>query len=774
MEAVSTALETMVEFWLSRGYRLFWAHPDKKPAALWGKGKKGTTDKDELMAHYREGYRLAGTPPKGVSIIDVDCKGPVDGFETMERLEKELGEGLPETIIIRTPSGGVHFHYRADLPQFQGRVDLPGIDVRSYGKGYVLLPPSPGYEMVGSEKIAELPGRWVARLKGRSAVVGGGPPGADATRPPWTPRGEDNHSAPHEIITKWWQQGNRDILAMAFAGVAIKEMYPEAAFRKAIGQICDLTNDEEKEARLQKYALAKSKPIESLAGFSLIERVVGDEQEAKDLLRAFMRMLSGPWYGCLYYTTTDAKGNIKEGFYKGEAAVRRLWRAGLGDVLRRADLGEEQHLVQWDNNLQRWRVLYSEEEQTQAIYRIMVEAVKPLELPSMAVAEEVRKQYLAMDLPEFTVQNHGGRYIQFRNGVLDTETKELLEPSREYGLMPYIPFDWHPEATCPVTERWMAEAVKPGWQRVLWALVRNTIAGYNPTQVIIHLYGPGGSGKTTFMELLRFIVGDENVASMEIDMLNRPFELARLAGKSLALFPDINGYSKQTRVLKQLSGQDLVRAENKFQAPFSFVFRGLLVMSSNYPPDFDSHDSGMARRFRMIEFPHGLEQRGGRMDPHLLERIQGEAPGIIRKALELTLDEAGQILLNPEQAIPKYHAEVVETKINHGDALTTLLDELVEFAPGEFVPVGQKLPGRMGEAANQNDGLYPIYLRTVEENGGRGTLNLANFINQAITRLSMLAKARGYSGPMPEKERRRVNSKMQFVITNIKWRKTND
>ena len=773
MEVADSALDTMIEFWLKQGYRLFWTHPDKKPAVLWSREKKGTRDRLELIANYRPGYQLAGTPPQGVSIIDVDVKGGANGLDTLETIEREIGTPLPETVIVSTPSGGVHFHYRANLPQFQGRSDLPGIDVRAHGKGYVLLPPAQGYAMVGGKKIAELPGEWVTRLKARSAVVGGGPPGAGTQCRPHETQGEKN-PAPEDIITKWWRQGNRDTLAMALAGVAIKEMYPEAAFRKAINQICDLTGDEEKEARLQKYALARSKPIASLAGYSLIEQVVGNEDEAKALLRAFMRLMAGPWYGCLYYTTTDSRGNLKEGFHKGEAAVRRLWRAGLGDVLRRADLGVEQHLVQWDDNLQRWRILYDSGEQAQAIYRIMVEAVKPLELPSMAAAEEVLKQYLAMNLPEFTVQNHGGRYIQFKNGVLDTQTMELLTPSREYGLMPFIPLDWHPEATCPVTERWMKEAVRPGWQRVLWALVRCAIAGQNPTQVIVHLYGPGGSGKTTFMELLRFIVGDENVASMEMDLLNRPFEIARLAGKNVALFPDINSYSRQTRILKQLSGQDLVRAENKFQTPFSFVFRGLLVMSSNYPPDFDSHDSGMARRFRMIEFPHGLEQRGGRMDTHLLEKIQAEAPGIVRKALEMSLEEAGEVLLNPGKAIPSYHKEVVEAKVNQGDPLTTLLRDNIEFAPGEFVPVGQKLPGRMGEAANQNDGLYPMYLRATEENGGRCSFNLANFMNQAITKLSTLAKAEGYTGPMPEKERRRVNGKKQFVITNIRWRKTND
>jgi len=62
----------------------------------------------------------------------------------------------------------------------------------------------------------------------------------------------------------------------------------------------------------------------------------------------------------------------------------------------------------------------------------------------------------------------------------------------------------------------------------------------------------------------------------------------------------------------------------------------------------------------------------------------------------------------------------------------------------------------------------------VEEHGGRGALNLANFMNQVINKLLIVAKARRYTGPLPEKERRRVNGKRQFVITNVQWRKSNE
>lgn len=70
----------------------------------------------------------------GLLVIDID---PRNGGK--------VPEWAPQTLTVRTQSGGLHLHYKVD-EDITSRAGLfgPGVDSKSKG-GYVLVPPSPGY-----------------------------------------------------------------------------------------------------------------------------------------------------------------------------------------------------------------------------------------------------------------------------------------------------------------------------------------------------------------------------------------------------------------------------------------------------------------------------------------------------------------------------------------------------------------------------------------------------------------------------------------------------
>jgi DNA-binding MarR family transcriptional regulator len=86
----------------------------------------------------------------------------VDSLAVFEKLEKEHGK-LPVTLMVRTPSGGLHIYFEYVEGVTNSPGGLPkGLDVRGQG-GYVLVPPSPGYEIESRSPIAEAPG-WLLDL----------------------------------------------------------------------------------------------------------------------------------------------------------------------------------------------------------------------------------------------------------------------------------------------------------------------------------------------------------------------------------------------------------------------------------------------------------------------------------------------------------------------------------------------------------------------------------------------------------------------------------
>lgn len=124
----------------------------------------------------------------GVLVIDVDVKGGTDGYTQLEDLERDLGE-LPETLSVRTSSGGAHFYFRhPGGDRINGKlasaIDLKGDKEREDGFVYVVGPNSPGYvktvdphvvtpadpyEVVVDVPIAELPELWVGFMRAISS-----------------------------------------------------------------------------------------------------------------------------------------------------------------------------------------------------------------------------------------------------------------------------------------------------------------------------------------------------------------------------------------------------------------------------------------------------------------------------------------------------------------------------------------------------------------------------------------------------------------------------
>src|SRR5215216_7506 len=113
----------------SRGVPVFPCHPDKRPATPNG-FKDATTDPTVLRAMFNRTGLLIGMPTgstSGVSVLDVDVQR--DGDLSLLVLER-MYEPIPETLKVRTRSGGVHHHFKASGVKNSNDVLGPGLDVR--------------------------------------------------------------------------------------------------------------------------------------------------------------------------------------------------------------------------------------------------------------------------------------------------------------------------------------------------------------------------------------------------------------------------------------------------------------------------------------------------------------------------------------------------------------------------------------------------------------------------------------------------------------------
>lgn len=164
-----SALESALDL-ARRGFRVFPLHPNAKTPVFKGWPTAATTDETTIRLWWSEdpkrnvGLATGQWSGEGdVVVIDADCKGDRPGLVSLDLMEAL--EGLPPSLRVRSPSGGVH-HFTI-MPSGTGITvsadkipDYPGIDIRGQG-GYVAAPGSVidgvAYEIVEDRALAEAP-----------------------------------------------------------------------------------------------------------------------------------------------------------------------------------------------------------------------------------------------------------------------------------------------------------------------------------------------------------------------------------------------------------------------------------------------------------------------------------------------------------------------------------------------------------------------------------------------------------------------------------------
>lgn len=158
------------------------------------------------------------------------------------------------------------------------------------------------------------------------------------------------------------------------------------------------------------------------------------------------------------------------------------------------------------------------------------------------------------------------------------------------------------------------------------------LSGYNPRKIFAYV-GPPGSGKSVSSNLLSEYLrnytdyGSELSFIKSVDSPNRlskNFGLGDLADKQLCLCGDMAkvGLSNDTcAILKQLSGGDIIRGEQKFKDSFEFVNKAKILLLSNNPLR-GAIDEALRDRLVIVPFNHSVPE--SERIPHFQDKLYEE------------------------------------------------------------------------------------------------------------------------------------------------------
>lgn len=363
-----------------------------------------------------------------------------------------------------------------------------------------------------------------------------------------------------------------------------------------------------------------------------------------------------------------------------ERIAIKTFREMFGEAAKEEDMARRNELVKWAQSSEKSSVF----------------------LNSISRAEAM--------LPISQEELNTDRYkLNCSNGVVDLRTGELLPHDRNYFMTKNTHVEYDPNASCPTWVAFLESIMKDEQGTVkqelidfLQKAIGYTLTGDTSEQVAFFLWGTGRNGKSTFINIVKEILGDygkqtnsDTFTSKQNDNgINN--DVARLhSARFVSAVESEDGQKLSEALIKQLTGGEPITARFLRKEFFEFLPEFKIFFTTNHKPIVKGDDEGIWRRIRLVPFTHTVPKED--VDKHLPEKLRNELPGIFRWAVDGCMKWQQEGLGEPEEvkaATDEYKEEM--------DLLSNFLDEHCVIMPAAKVSVNE---------------IHKIYMKWADENG---------------------------------------------------------
>jgi P4 family phage/plasmid primase-like protien len=224
-------------------------------------------------------------------------------------------------------------------------------------------------------------------------------------------------------------------------------------------------------------------------------------------------------------------------------------------------------------------------------------------------------------------------YINLSNGRLDWRVGKLEPHSPEIFETTQLPVAYDPNAACPHFDHYLETTLDPEIILLIEQVIGYCLIPDTRFEKAFLSIGEGENGKSVLLDTIIALLGTENVSTVALqDLADNRFRTAELYGKLANIFSDLDDRAlSSSSIFKTLVTGDRVTAERKFGQPFSFRPYARLIFSANTLPPSRDRTHAFYRRWIVIQFERTFE--GKSADKDLREKLRGELPGILNRAL---------------------------------------------------------------------------------------------------------------------------------------------
>ena len=218
----------------------------------------------------------------------------------------------------------------------------------------------------------------------------------------------------------------------------------------------------------------------------------------------------------------------------------------------------------------------------------------------------------------------GANLIAFKNGIYNVETDELIDFSPDYIITNKINFNFNPNARSDLVDKTF-DKLACGNESIRMLL--EEAVGYcfyrrNELRKSFILTGDKKNGKSTFLAMLKELLGDDNTAALDLNELADRFSSASLFGKLANIGDDIGDeFIANPATFKKIVSGDRIKGENKGQKEFFFNPYCKLLFSANNIPRIKDKSGAVLDRLVIIPFDARFSRDDPDFDPYIKYKL---------------------------------------------------------------------------------------------------------------------------------------------------------
>ncbi len=257
--------------------------------------------------------------------------------------------------------------------------------------------------------------------------------------------------------------------------------------------------------------------------------------------------------------------------------------------------------------------------------------------------------------------------IAFRNGIYNLFDDSFVDFSPDHVITNKIDWDYNPAAYNELTDRTLARLAcgDSKIRDLLEEAMGYTLFRRNELGKAFILIGDKSNGKSTFLDMVKTLLGENNIAALDLKELGDRFKTAELFGKLANIGDDIGDeFIANAAVFKKLVTGDRLNVERKGQNPFDMNNYSKMLFSANNIPRIKDKTGAVLRRLIIIPFDAKFSADDPDYDPYVKYKLRQQES--IEYLINASIKGLKRVLLNRKfTTSDRVEAEIQEYEENN-------------------------------------------------------------------------------------------------------------